>query len=623
MSKLRIPFRSGLPRPVALGLMAFGSTLLAVMLVFGVDRLTNGGEILGAVSAGDVDLGGLGEADAVARLQELEDHLRETPIPVAASGYNFQLDPAAISFELDEETMVAAAMRQGRSGNILGQLGWWVGHFGKDSAAITPVLSYDEDALAAIVQSWETEGIGQEPYPGDVRIEDGAIVYEYPATGIGIEQEAAIRSLEAALLDSTRSLVRIDTHLIDPDVTSEEIDAAVQRASDLIAGDITLTEAEFGYELVLPRHLLAEALVISRQDNGAEVPGFDFDFDEEAILAYVAALGPYLETEPTDAEIVIDEEAETVTIVPSVPALSPDPATLIDNLWAALETPDRKGTMTYAQGREADFSTADAEALGIKGVIGEFTTNHACCQNRVINIHLMADAVDGAMVMPGETFSLNNHVGQRTTATGFVCAGALLGNELVEEGAICIGGGSSQFTTTMYNAAFFAGLEDVAHTPRSVYFSRYPEGREATLGWRYPELIFRNNTPNAIIIKTSYTDRSITVTIYGDNGGLLVEAGLSNRYNHTGIVTIKRQKDELAAPYCTEETARIAQTGSPGWSVTVYRYITYPDGTKTTEEWRHRYQGAWRILEWDADDPTCVVETTTTTEAPPTTGDGG
>jgi vancomycin resistance protein YoaR len=130
----------------------------------------------------------------------------------------------------------------------------------------------------------------------------------------------------------------------------------------------------------------------------------------------VAALGPYLETEPTDAEIVIDEAAETVTIVPSIPALAPDPATLIDSVWAALDSPDRTGQMTYAQGREADFSTADAEALGIKGVLGKFTTNHACCQARVTNIQLIAEAVDGAMVMPGETFSLNDWVGQRTEA---------------------------------------------------------------------------------------------------------------------------------------------------------------------------------------------------------------
>ena len=130
----------------------------------------------------------------------------------------------------------------------------------------------------------------------------------------------------------------------------------------------------------------------------------------------------------------------------------------------------------YADGREADFSTADAEGLGITGVIGEFTTFHACCAARVTNIQLIADAVDGALVMPGEQFSLNEWVGQRTVEKGYVCAGALLGNELVDEGTICIGGGTSQFTTTLYNAAFFAGLEDISHQPHSVYFSRYPKG---------------------------------------------------------------------------------------------------------------------------------------------------
>jgi hypothetical protein len=291
MSKLRIPFLSGLPRPVALGLMAFGSTLLAVLLVFGADRLTNGGEILGAVSAGDVDLGGLGEADASSTPGARGSSAR---LRSRRSGYNFQLDPAAISFELDEETMVAAAMRHGRSGNILGQLGWWVGHFGEDSAAITPVLSYD--GASPIIRPGRPAASAR-PIP--------AMSHRGRNRRLSTRRRASASTkkrrptLEEALLDSTRSLVRIDTHLIDPDVTSEEIDAAVQRASELIAGDVTLTEAEFGFELVLPRHLLARALVISRQDNGAAVPGFDFEFDEEAILAYVAALGPYLGPTPT------------------------------------------------------------------------------------------------------------------------------------------------------------------------------------------------------------------------------------------------------------------------------------------------------------------------------------
>lgn len=625
---LRMPKRAGggplLPRPVAIGLIAFVGTVLAVALAFGAIRLLRGGEVLGSVDAAGVDLGGLGETDALAGLQELEDRLASTPITATAAGRTFTLDPRDIGFDLDADTMVAAAMRNGRKGNVFGQFGWWVGSFGGGGAAtVEPVYTFDADRLAAIVEEWEVEGIGQGAYPGDVRVENGAIVYEYPADGIGIEREAAMRTLEQALLDTSRSPVTLTTRLLNPDVTSVEIDAAVAEASALIAGDVTLTEPTLGFELVLPRHLLARALVITRDDTSS-VPEYSFDFDETTILDYVAALGPYLETEPVDAEIVIDDENETVTIVPSVPRQEPDRTVLMEHLMAALQTPERIGELAYAAGREADFSTADAEALGIRGVIGEFTTYHPCCAPRVTNIHLIAAAVDGALIMPGESFSLNDWVGKRTVDKGYVCAPALQGNETVEEGEICIGGGTSQFTTTLYNAAFFAGLEDVSHQPHSVYFTRYPEGREATLGWRQPELIFRNNTPNAIIIKTSYTDTQVTAKIYGDNGGLVVTAGLSNRYNHTSVVTIKRpDENKLAYPHCDENSALVAQEGGPGWSVTVYRYITYPDGTQTTESWAHRYAGAWRILEWDADDPTCPGGTTTTTTEPASTTSAG
>lgn len=597
---------SALPRPVFIGLIAFGSVLAAVLLAFGVDRATNGGEVLGSVVVNGVDVGGLSERDALARLQELETTLRSTPVPVTVAGEQFSLDPQTIALDLDEEGAVAAALRNGRSGNIVGQLGWWLTHWGADPVAIEPSYSFDQARLDEILRDWEVEGIDRPAYPGDVRVENGAIVFEYPAAGTGIERDSALSLLDGVLLDPSRTTVTLPTRVIQPALTQEDIDDAVGEASALVGGDITLVNEEIGTQVVLPRDLLTRSLLITR-DDGATPPRFRMAFDEAALIDYVNGFAPYLETDPVDAEIVIDDVAETVTIVPSVPAMQPDPDVLIDEVLEAMETGDRTGVLAYAVGREADFSTADAEGLGIRGLIGEFTTNHPCCAARVTNIHRIADAVDGALVMPGEIFSLNDHVGQRTVEKGYVCAGALLGNELVEEGPICIGGGTSQFTTTIYNASFFAGLEDIAHTPHSIWFSRYPEGREATIGWRSPEFMFRNNTENAIIIRTSYTDTSITVKIYGDNGGLQVEAGLSSRYGHTGIVRVNRENSELAAPYCSPETGKKVQTGSPGWSVTVYRYITYPDGTKTTESWPVRYQGAWEIYEYDSDDPTCLA----------------
>jgi hypothetical protein len=167
---------------------------------------------------------------------------------------------------------------------------------------------------------------------------------------------------------------------------------------------------------------------------------------------------------------------------------------------------------------------------------------------------------------------------------------------------INIGGGTSQWTTTLYNAAFFAGLEDVDHTPHSEWISRYPEGREATLGWPAPDLKFRNNTGHALIIRAVYTDTSLTAKIYGNNGGLVVEAGLSGRYNYTSPIIRHVDNDELECG-----TEQIKSNGSGGWSVDIYRYITFPDGEQTTEKWVWHYTGLYKVIEHG---PECLPEPT-------------
>ena len=113
-----------------------------------------------------------------------------------------------------------------------------------------------------------------------------------------------------------------------------------------------------------------------------------------------------------------------------------------------------------------------------------FTTYHDPTGARITNIHRMADLVRGAVIAPGASFSINDHVGERTAEKGFVAAGAIRDGQHVEE----IGGGVSQFATTMFNAAYFAGLQIDESQAHSEYFDRYPRGREATMGFPAPDL---------------------------------------------------------------------------------------------------------------------------------------
>jgi vancomycin resistance protein YoaR len=147
-----------------------------------------------------------------------------------------------------------------------------------------------------------------------------------------------------------------------------------------------------------------------------------------------------------------------------------------------------------------------------------------------VNIQRASKAIDGTSLRPCATFSMNEALGERTTAKGYVAAPQIAGNAFVDS----VGGGISQVATMLYNGAFFAGLELVEHQPHSLYIDRYPLGREATISWGGPELVFRNDWPAAVLIKLQATETSITTRFFSSRLGRRVETEMSTPYLHGG-----------------------------------------------------------------------------------------
>ena len=141
------------------------------------------------------------------------------------------------------------------------------------------------------------------------------------------------------------------------------------------------------------------------------------------------------------------------------------------------------------------------------------------------NIRNFADLLQGAIIEPGESLSLNEYVGRRTTEKGFVPAGTIVNGHLVDS----VGGGISQFATTIFNASFFAGLEFDRYQSHSIYFSRYPYGREATISWPAPELQIHNPSPYGVLIWPTSTENSVTVDIYSTQWAIGEQTGQTSR----------------------------------------------------------------------------------------------
>ncbi len=164
----------------------------------------------------------------------------------------------------------------------------------------------------------------------------------------------------------------------------------------------------------------------------------------------------------------------------------------------------------------ADLTTKEAKALGIREEVSSFTTDMgASSANRIWNVHLLGDYLDGTIVEAGETFSYNKEIGPRTVERGFREGQMIWGGVLIPS----IGGGVCQTATTIFNAAFEAGLPILSRSNHAFYISHYPMGRDATVSWGGPEFEFRNDLKNAILIKVSYTDVDVHGHVLRDEAG--------------------------------------------------------------------------------------------------------
>jgi vancomycin resistance protein YoaR len=201
--------------------------------------------------------------------------------------------------------------------------------------------------------------------------------------------------------------------------------------------------------------------------------------------------------------------------------------------------------------------------------VGEFTTHFAADEPRVTNIVRAAGLLDGTILEPGEAFSMNEALGERTIERGFVPAPTIYGGRLVDS----VGGGISQVATTLYNAAFFAGLELVEHTPHSFYIDRYPPGREATISWGGPELVFRNDWPAAALLRVTTTPTSVTVRVQSEPLGRRVETTTNEPTRWVSPVT--RIVTDPSLPSGTR--VRVQEAGGPGFTVEYTRRV-YRDG---------------------------------------------
>lgn len=551
---------------LAVGLAAL---VCGVLVGRALEQRWLGERVMPRVVLWGVDYGGTEPARLREALLARKAALQQRRCTIVVEQHSFVTTPGEVGFDFDVEVTARAILDAGRTGSWWQRWSWRLARLLTSSDVPLPV-TFDAQKLQAEMDGWQAKGIADAPAAAKVVIEQGSAKGVPPHPGMRIDSNLVQSTWINALgNDSDAGDLRVVLPLQreEPQLDALALQRAVERAQKLIAAPIVLTH-EWG-DLSLAPSVLGAALR-SEVRNPQEIV---LDLDDAAIDAQLAPLRVALERPSANARFIV-EKNEHLKIEPSATARRIATAQVEQAIWDAAQASERRGPLPISEVDEATLTTDQASALGISKKVSTFVTYFPCCQPRVKNIERMAELLDGTVLRPGETLSVNERVGERTRARGFVAGPTIVDGEMEDT----FGGGVSQFATTLFNAVLNGGYQIIERQAHSYYFQRYPMGHEATLSFPKPDLIFKNDTQFGLLIHARCAKTSIRITLYGDNEGRKVERKLSHAFDFTDPKVDYVPNDKLE-PDENDELER----GSRGFSVVVTRIVTYANGQRGEE----------------------------------------
>lgn len=562
--------RSRAPKLVG-GLLA--AAVLAAVGLYLVGYLMAGDRLPKNAQVSGVAVGGLDRAAGAEKLRTSLQTRAEQPIPVTVAGRRDEVSPAQAGLTVDYERSVAAA---GGGKSFDPRQIWGVLTGGRRTEAVVAVdRSRLDSAVADLAAEHEAE-----PKSATLKYA-GASVKTTPAVpGVTLDRAAAAAQLEEAYFVSTAP-VELTADVTQPDITDDDVDTLVADfAKPAVAAPVTVRAGDAGSFEVSPTMIAKSVTFVSR--DGTLVPKLDrtelFDRAESALSSVEGA-------KPKDATVRL--VGGKPTVIPAVDGTEVSAENLAKAVEPALtKSGDDRTVSIELTGAKAKFSTADAEKLGVKEVTGQFTTYFPYANYRNVNIGRAAELINGTVLKPGETFSLNGVVGERTKANGFTEGNIITGGKFRLE----LGGGVSQSATTTYNAMFFAGLTDIEHQPHTLYIDRYPPGREATVAWPNLDLRFRNDTLHGVLVQAD-----LTKAAPGRRGALTVKMWSTKTYDKIESSALARS-NFTTGRNLTDDSPK-CQEMSPvrGFDVNYSRLFHRDNKVVKTEKFFWRYAPTDRV----------------------------
>jgi vancomycin resistance protein YoaR len=565
--------RVRLLRRLALGAVA---GLLVTAAAVGFVYAGSSARIASGVRIAGVDVGGLSAAGARAELRRRASAVAGVPLSVHVGRRTFSVARSEIGVRPDWATAAAAAIsRSGGFGPIRGLRRLYLRAAGSDVAVPVAIDRARLDALVARLAA-----------PVDSPHRDAAVRLAglrpqiVPArAGVVVDRRAAKRLLTAAIVSFDRDPVTVPLSQDLPRVSRADLVPVAARVRTVLSGPVRLALGPTRYRI--PRWRLAGLLELpSRGARTLRIAG-------RAADAYFSRLQKVVDTPPRDAGFEPLDNGK-VRVVPAVDGIVLDvPRTAARLLAAARSTTHRIADIAVSTA-EPKLTTAEAQRMGIREVVSSYETFFGGVPNRIHNVQVVSHLIDNALIAPGRTFSFNATTGDRNAAKGFLEAPVIINGEL-QTG---LGGGVCQVSTTVFNAAYEAGLPITARTNHALYISHYPQGRDATVDYPDVDLRFVNDTGHWLLLRTRVSYSSLIVGLYGTNLHRRVVSETAP-LRVTGPPPLQRVKD----PTLPKGQKVVEDPGSPSLATSVRRRVYTASGKLLYDNvWYSSYRSTPEIV---------------------------
>jgi vancomycin resistance protein YoaR len=581
--------------------------LVLLCLGVGVGFAGSSDRIADGVTVGGIEVGGMTRDEAETALLREAAGKASSPVVFAYNGWRFKVNAAQLGLDTDWNAALDQALDAGDG--FLVFRGITRLKLRIAGTEVRPTAAADPAVVSALV-SRIAEALDRPARNAAIVLEELEPVVEPAVTGATLDREAAQKLIVSSLAGFDRAgAVVLPVAVDEPTVRAPDLEPLVERVRTALSAPVQLDYRKT--HLTIEPEALAGMLVLP--EGGSS----ELSIGGKAAKTYFNGLAKALERKPEDAGFRLTGNGR-IRVVPSKAGRKLDlEATRQAVLGAALvSSPVARTAALVVETAQPTVSTKDAKAMGIVGVVGSYTTYYGGDSNRVHNVQLVSNLLDDHLIAPGATFSFNETTGERNADQGFLEAPVIINGEL-ETG---IGGGVCQVSTTVFNAAYEAGLPIRERTNHALYISHYPLGRDATVNYPDTDLRFTNDTGHWLWLRTFVDSSSLTINLYGTplNRRVVSEA---SPLTVIGPPTKKLVKDPTL--YTGERI--VEATGEPRRTVSVRRIVYDANGEVLYDAtWYSLYRAEPKIVRVGTK-PKPVVEEPPPAEEPVdgSSGDGG